>query len=79
MEAFSSARVIVVMVGLPASGKTFIATRLKNYLEFFHALPVKTFRVADYRREVWSRYNIELVNASTPTILWVFYVIEDRI
>ena len=52
MEAFSSARVIVVMVGLPASGKTFIATRLKNYLEFFHALPVKTFRVADYRREV---------------------------
>ena len=36
--------------GLPARGKTHIASRIARYLEFFHLLPVKIFNVAEYRR-----------------------------
>ncbi len=36
--------------GLPGRGKTHIATRLRKYLEFFHAVPVKLVNTANYRR-----------------------------
>jgi hypothetical protein len=38
--------------GLPGRGKTHIARRVARYLEFFHALPVRTFNVAEYRRQL---------------------------
>ena len=34
-------RVVIVMVGLPARGKTFIARKVASYLSFFHGAPVR--------------------------------------
>ena len=42
----------IVFTGLPARGKTHISRRLARYLEFFHAIPVKLFDVATYRRKI---------------------------
>lgn len=39
--------------GLPGRGKTHIARRLARYLEFFHAVPVSIFNVAEYRRKMF--------------------------
>jgi 6-phosphofructo-2-kinase / fructose-2,6-biphosphatase 4 len=38
-------------------GKTHISRRLGRYLEFFHALPVKVFHVADYRRKLYGDHH----------------------
>ena len=40
-----------MFTGLPARGKTHISRRLGRYLDFFHAIPVKLFDVATYRRQ----------------------------
>lgn len=45
-------RLAVMMVGLPACGKTHIGRRIKTYLEFFHGIPVEIFNVGNYRRRV---------------------------
>ena len=42
----------IVFTGLPARGNTHISRRLARYLEFFHAIPVKLFDVATYRRKI---------------------------
>lgn len=44
-------RVVLVMVGLPARGKTYIARKVARYLTFFHGAPVQTFNVGEYRRK----------------------------
>jgi hypothetical protein len=33
-------------------GKTHVARRLGRYLEFFHAIPVRLYHAADYRRRI---------------------------
>eukprot|EP01031_Cornospumella_fuschlensis_P040363 gene40363-49189_t len=51
--------------GLPGRGKTHISRRLAQYLSFFHAVPVKVFNVAEYRKRMcgglkdaeWFDYN----------------------
>ncbi len=47
----SGDRIVLVMVGLPATGKTFIARRLRQYLRFFHGAMVEVFNVGNYRRK----------------------------
>ena len=42
----------MVMVGLPARGKTYIANRVVRYLQFFHGAPAKVFNVGNYRRQI---------------------------
>jgi len=42
---------IIVMVGLPARGKSYISRRLSQYLSFFYGVPCKVFNVGNYRRE----------------------------
>jgi hypothetical protein len=42
----------MVMVGLPARGKTHIAKRLSRYLSFFHGAKTKVFNAGDYRRSL---------------------------
>lgn len=47
----SQNKLCLCVCGLPARGKTDISRRLARYLSFFHALQVKTFDVAEYRRK----------------------------
>ncbi|KAK0740038.1 6-phosphofructo-2-kinase-domain-containing protein [Schizothecium vesticola] len=42
-------RICVVMVGLPARGKSFIAQKAQRYLKWL-SVPAKTFNVGNYRR-----------------------------
>ena len=46
-------RLVIVMVGLPARGKTYIGRRLKQYLRFFHDCRTEIFNVGNYRRRVF--------------------------
>jgi len=43
-------KIIIVMVGLPARGKSYIARRLSQYISFFYGAPCRVFNVGDYRR-----------------------------
>lgn len=43
-------KVVLVMVGLPGTGKTHIARRVARYLEYFHGARTRTFNLAEYRR-----------------------------
>jgi len=48
----ASDKLVIVMVGLPATGKTHIAKRICRFLSFFHDIPCKVFNVGDYRRHL---------------------------
>ena len=43
---------VVVMVGLPARGKTYIARKLAHYFNFFHGAPTGLYNVGNYRRKI---------------------------
>ena len=45
-------KLIIVMVGLPGTGKTHIANRIARFISFFHDIPTKIFNVGDYRRRL---------------------------
>ena len=45
-------KLVVVMVGLPARGKTYVARKLARYLTFFHGAPAEVFNVGNYRRKI---------------------------
>ncbi|XP_041486684.1 6-phosphofructo-2-kinase/fructose-2,6-bisphosphatase 3 isoform X1 [Microtus oregoni] len=50
---------VIVMVGLPARGKTYISKKLTRYLNWI-GVPTKVFNVGEYRREAvkqFSSYN----------------------
>lgn len=48
--ATKSDKIVCVMVGLPARGKSYISKRLAQYIQFFYGAPTKVFNVGDYRR-----------------------------
>ena len=50
--ATKSDKLVCVMVGLPARGKSYISRRLAQYVSFFYGAPTKVFNVGDYRRKV---------------------------
>ncbi|KAJ8614209.1 hypothetical protein CTAYLR_001110 [Chrysophaeum taylorii] len=52
----ASDKLVIIMVGLPARGKTFIARKLLQYLGFFHAVNARVFNMADYRRRMHGAY-----------------------
>eukprot|EP00980_Cylindrotheca_fusiformis_P026814 scaffold17591_cov53-Cylindrotheca_fusiformis.AAC.2 len=52
MGSTASDKVVVIMVGLPATGKTHIAKRICRFLSFFHDIPAQIFNVGDYRRQL---------------------------
>lgn len=51
-DCTESEKLIIVMCGLPATGKTHIANRIVRYLSFFLDIPAKIFNVGDYRRKL---------------------------
>lgn len=52
MGSSASDKLVIVMVGLPATGKTHIAKRICRFLNFFHDIPSQIFNVGDYRRQL---------------------------
>eukprot|EP00400_MALV-I_sp_L67-5_P001089 gene1089-1026_t len=50
-------RIVLVMVGLPARGKSHIARRIQRYMEFFHGVPSKIFNIGSYRRKLYNHYH----------------------
>ncbi|XP_064198694.1 6-phosphofructo-2-kinase/fructose-2,6-bisphosphatase 3 isoform X2 [Anguilla rostrata] len=47
---------VIVMVGLPARGKTYMSRKLTRYLNWI-GLPTKVFNVGEYRREAVKQYS----------------------
>ncbi|XP_052583031.1 6-phosphofructo-2-kinase/fructose-2,6-bisphosphatase 3 isoform X1 [Peromyscus eremicus] len=47
---------VIVMVGLPARGKTYISKKLTRYLNWI-GVPTKVFNVGEYRREAVKQYS----------------------
>ncbi|XP_044284379.1 6-phosphofructo-2-kinase/fructose-2,6-bisphosphatase 3 isoform X2 [Varanus komodoensis] len=47
---------VIVMVGLPARGKTYISKKLTRYLNWI-GVPTKVFNVGEYRREAVRHYS----------------------
>ncbi|EOD18213.1 hypothetical protein EMIHUDRAFT_41870, partial [Emiliania huxleyi CCMP1516] len=45
-------KIVCIMVGLPARGKSYISRRLAPYVSFFYGAPAKVFNVGDYRRKI---------------------------
>ncbi|KAL1524386.1 hypothetical protein AB1Y20_019281 [Prymnesium parvum] len=47
--ATRSDKIIVVMVGLPGRGKSYISRRLSHYISFFYGAPCKVFSISSYK------------------------------
>ena len=45
--------IVIVMVGLPARGKTFIGRRVVRYPRFFHGAEAEIFNAGNYRRKLF--------------------------
>ena len=52
-DCTATEKLIIVMCGLPATGKTHIANRIARYISFFLAMETKIFNVGDYRRDLF--------------------------
>nr|XP_015198268.1 PREDICTED: 6-phosphofructo-2-kinase/fructose-2,6-bisphosphatase-like isoform X5 [Lepisosteus oculatus] len=52
---FTNSPTLIVMVGLPARGKTYISKKLTRYLNWI-GVPTKVFNVGQYRREAVQTY-----------------------
>lgn len=52
-DCTATEKLIIVMCGLPGTGKTHIANRIARYLSFFLAIETKIFNVGDYRRKLF--------------------------
>ncbi|XP_057686016.1 6-phosphofructo-2-kinase/fructose-2,6-bisphosphatase-like [Corythoichthys intestinalis] len=52
---FCNSPTLIVMVGLPARGKTYISKKLTRYLNWI-GVPTKTFNVGQYRRQAVKTY-----------------------
>ena len=50
--ATATDKLVIIMVGLPATGKTHTANRIQRFLNFFHDIPSEIFNVGEYRREL---------------------------
>ncbi|GMI02163.1 hypothetical protein TrVE_jg2066 [Triparma verrucosa] len=50
--ATATDKLVLIMVGLPATGKTHTSKRIQRFLEFFHDIPCQIFNVGEYRRKI---------------------------
>ncbi|KEZ40942.1 hypothetical protein SAPIO_CDS7838 [Scedosporium apiospermum] len=58
-------KICVVMVGLPARGKSFIAQKAQRYLQWL-SIPAKTFNVGNYRRNDAPHPTADFFDTSNP-------------
>lgn len=72
-------KIAIIMVGLPASGKTHTARNLSRYLRWM-GVPTRTFRVADYRLEAFKGrlINADFFDPQNPENLHLRTIIADR-
>ncbi|KAL7528385.1 hypothetical protein ACHAWF_002542 [Thalassiosira exigua] len=52
-DCTATEKLVIVMCGLPATGKTHIAHRIARYLSFFLDMETKIFNVGDYRSKLF--------------------------
>ncbi|KAL3760342.1 hypothetical protein ACHAWU_006340 [Discostella pseudostelligera] len=52
-DCTATEKLIIIMCGLPATGKTHIANRIARYISFFLAVESKLLNVGDYRRSLF--------------------------
>ncbi len=50
--ATASDKLVIIMVGLPGTGKTHVSRRICRYVSFFHDIPSQIFNVGEYRRKM---------------------------
>ncbi len=50
--ATASDKLVIIMVGLPGTGKTHVSRRICRYISFFHDIPSQIFNVGEYRRQM---------------------------
>ncbi|XP_066064545.1 6-phosphofructo-2-kinase/fructose-2,6-bisphosphatase isoform X2 [Chamaea fasciata] len=63
---FTNCPSMVILVGLPARGKTYISKKLTRYLNWI-GTPTRVFNVGEYRREAVPRYkNYEFFRHDNP-------------
>ncbi|EGS23378.1 fructose-2,6-bisphosphatase-like protein [Thermochaetoides thermophila DSM 1495] len=58
-------RICVVMVGLPARGKSYIAQKAQRYLKWL-SIPAKTFNVGNYRRNDAPHPSADFFDTNNP-------------
>jgi 6-phosphofructo-2-kinase/fructose-2,6-biphosphatase 2 len=51
---------VIVMVALPARGKSHIARKLAWYLQFVHGADAKVFNLGDYRRDYYPNASVDM-------------------
>jgi len=51
--ATASDKLVIILVGLPGTGKTHMAKRICRYISFFLDIPTEIFNVGDYRRKIY--------------------------
>lgn len=62
---------VIVMVGLPARGKSYTAKKLSWYLQFVHGCNCKIFNLGNYRRIQFQNTTIEDFNPKNNTGLQI--------
>lgn len=50
--ATASDKLVIIMVGLPGTGKTHVSRRICRYISFFQDIPAQIFNVGEYRRKM---------------------------
>jgi broad specificity phosphatase PhoE/predicted kinase len=52
-DCTATEKLVIIMCGLPATGKTHIANRIARYIHFFLAMETEIFNVGEYRKRLY--------------------------